>query len=102
MQPPPQQIGGATVIGYAAVDERVRPTGNCRHSWGAEPLGPAAGLAICQYPGEDAFYLFSCDSAWREYADTWHETLDDALRQAAFEYEGVGQNWVWASPGGEP
>lgn len=55
-----------------------------------------AGLAICQYEGEDAFYLFGCDPEWRTVTDTWHQTLDGAKSQAEFEYEGVGKTCVKA------
>ncbi|MGQ9547059.1 MAG: hypothetical protein ACUVWS_00380, partial [Roseiflexus sp.] len=54
---------------------------------------PAAGLAICQYEGETSCYLFGCDSDWNAVTDTWHETLEDALDQAEFEYEGVSKTW---------
>jgi hypothetical protein len=50
-------------------------------------------LAIGQYAGETAYYLFGCDDAWNTLTDTRHETLEDALRQAEFEYEGVSQTW---------
>jgi hypothetical protein len=52
-----------------------------------------AGLAICQYPGDTAYYLFGCDEAWRTITDTWHETLQRAREQAEFEYEGVTSTW---------
>ena len=35
----------------------------------------------------------SCDPAWNTVTDTWHETLEDALEQAEFEYEGVAETW---------
>ena len=60
-------------------------------------MGPMAGLAICQYDGEDAFYLFSCDSEWRTVTDTWHQTVDEAKNQAEFEYQGVSKTWVEAA-----
>ena len=56
--------------------------------------GPAAGLAICQYEGETAYYLFGCDDEWNTVTDTWHEALEGALEQAEFEYEGVSRTWV--------
>ena len=40
---------------------------------GSEEMGAARGLAICQYDDEPGFYLFYCDDAWSEIADTWHE-----------------------------
>jgi hypothetical protein len=65
-------------------------------------MGPMAGLAICQYAGQDAFYLFGCDADWQNVTDTWHQTLDDAQHQAEFEYEGVSKTWIFAEPGAAP
>lgn len=45
-------------------------------------------LAICRHD-EAAFYLFHCNDLWQVIADTWHETLEAAMRQAEFEYRGV-------------
>jgi hypothetical protein len=61
-------------------------------------LGPFAGLAVCQYAGEHTCYLFYCDGAWRPLTDTWHATLEDAQRQAEFEFEHVSRSWAWAAP----
>jgi hypothetical protein len=65
-------------------------------------MGQMAGLAICQYAGEEAFYLFGCDADWQNVTDTWHQTLDDAQHQAEFEYEGVSETWVFAEPDAAP
>ena len=65
-------------------------------------MGPMAGLAICQYAGEEAFYLFGCDADWQSVTDTWHETLNDAQDQAEFEYEGVNRTWVFAERNAPP
>jgi hypothetical protein len=89
----PSEIDGARVLRYAVVDESVRATRNCKHSVLAQKMGPARALAICPYEGEPGFYLFSCDSSWQVLTDTWHETMEDALRQAEFEYEGITANW---------
>jgi len=51
-------------------------------------------LAICQYEGETAYYLFGCDADWNTVTDTWHETLEGALQQAEFEYEGISRTWI--------
>ena len=56
-------------------------------------MSAMAGLAICQYPGEDAFYLFGCDADWGTITDTWHQSIEDAKVQAEFEYEGVSLTW---------
>jgi hypothetical protein len=93
----PSKIGGATVICYTPIDGRHRHKGNCRQVVAGVLQGAAAGLAICQYEGEDSFYLFGCDENWQSVTDTWHETLEDAKYQAEFEYEGVSGTWVSAA-----
>jgi hypothetical protein len=93
MAPPPTLVGGARVVRWAVIDDRQRSTGGCRQVVAGRLQGPAAGLAICQYDGEDAFYLFGCDGKWNTVTDTWHETLEDAMKQAEFEYEGISATW---------
>jgi hypothetical protein len=94
MKPAPAEIGGAKVICYAPVDERCRPTGKCGHIVAGKLMGPAAGLAICRYENEDAYYLFGCDETWSSVTDSWFQTLDEAKRQAEFEYEGITRLWT--------
>jgi hypothetical protein len=94
MGPAPAIIGGAHVLRWTVIDGRHRPTGNCRQIVDGVLQGPAAGLAVCQFEGEDSYYLFGCDADWNELTDTWHETLEDALHQAEFEYEGVSETWI--------
>ncbi len=67
--------------------------GECRHIVAAEAQGSAAGLAICQYDGETAYYLFGCHPEWNTVTDTRHETLEEALERAELEYAGVSSTW---------
>ena len=89
----PKEIGGAKVMLYSSIDQRHQHTGNCRQIVKGVWMGAAAGLAICKYDGEDSFYLFGCDETWQAITDTWHQTLDDAMKQAEFEYAGVSATW---------
>jgi hypothetical protein len=91
--PAPKQIDGANVVLCTPIDARHRHRGNCRHIVAGVLQGPAAGLAICQYDGEDGFYLLGCDEHWSCVTDTWHQTIDEAMRQAEYEYEGVAATW---------
>lgn len=93
MVKPPKEVGGARVILYTKIDERHRHTGNCRQIVAGKLMGAAAGLAICQYAGEEYYYLFGCDEDWNTLTDTLHETLDEAKEQAEFEYEGTDKTW---------
>ena len=86
-------MGGLDVVCYTHIDGRHRHTGRCRQSIRGVVQGPASGLAICR--DADGFLLFGCDGRWEAVTDTWHETIEDALRQAEFEYEGVSQSWVY-------
>jgi hypothetical protein len=90
----PAIVGSARVIFYSPIDERHRFTGNCVHTVAGLQMDAMAGLAICQYTGEEAFYLFGCDSDWQSVTDTWHQTLEDAKHQAEYEYEGVSKTWI--------
>ena len=89
----PQEMGGAKVVLYTPIDERHKHTGNCKQVVAGVLMGAAAGLAICQYEGENSFYLFGCDAKWNTVTDTCHDTLEDAMAQAKFEYEGVQATW---------
>jgi hypothetical protein len=93
MKSVPTILDGAKVILYTPIDERHRATGNCKQIVAGVLAGPAAGLAICQYDGEDSFYLFGCDQEWNSVTDTCHQTVEDAKAEAEFEYEGVSATW---------
>ena len=93
VNPAPSEVGGARVILWSAIDSRHRPTGACRHIVGGEVPAPFRGLAICQYEGEDTYFLFYCDEKWEAVNDGWHESVDEAKSQAEFEFEGVSKTW---------
>ena len=82
------------MVCYSPIDQNHRSTGGCKQIVAGQLMGSMSGLAICQYDGEDAFYLFGCDADWQTVTDTWHQTLDDAKRQAEFEYEGINKTWI--------
>lgn len=89
MAEPPQELDGASVVKFAVVTPEVQPTGTTHHTIGGADFGPAAALAVARYPARDGIYLFYLDDDGRVVTDTWHPSLDDALAQAAFEYEGL-------------
>lgn len=95
MKPAPKTIDGAIVVCYSPIDHRHRPTGACTHTAAGIVRSSFSALAIGRYEGEEGFYLFYCDETWCTVTDTWHQTLDDAMRQAEFEYAGVSATWQW-------
>jgi hypothetical protein len=70
-------VGGARIVRWAVI--------HGRHEIGSE----VTYLAICRHDDEEAFYLFHCDHLWQVVADTWHETLEAAMSQAASDYDGL-------------
>jgi hypothetical protein len=90
---PPAKLGKAKVLFYTSIDKQHKPTGNTLHYVEGNIFGPTAGLAICQYDRDEGFYLFYCDVDWEVITDTFHLSLDDAMHQAEFEYEGVSKTW---------
>jgi hypothetical protein len=93
MVPAPSNIDGASVVCFTPIDRRHRPTGACEHKVGGSQQPSFAAVAICRFDGDDGFYLFYCDEEWKPITDTWHQTLDDAIKQAEFEYEGTSATW---------
>jgi len=93
----PSQIGGAKVICYTPIDDRHKFTGNCKQIVAGKLMGTMAGLAICQYDKNDAFYLFGCTADWNSVTDTWHQTVEEAKGQAEFEYQGTIHTWIKAT-----
>lgn len=69
-------------------------TGNARHYYGTildDRVVPASPVPIPHYveiadDGGGSFLLLYFDEEGNELTDTWHETVDDAKRQAEFEF----------------
>ncbi|MEQ8848132.1 hypothetical protein [Botrimarina sp.] len=92
----PRSSDGAEVICFVELDETTPPTGNCTHSVNGAEFPPVsfAGLIVAQYAGEKSFFLFYCDDGWNVITDTWHQTLEDAISQANFEFENLSNRWA--------
>jgi hypothetical protein len=80
-------------------------TGNTRHSIGTliegvptpvEELPTPEWVEISEEDG--AFYMFYLDAGGVCFADTWHQTLDEAKQQATFEFEIEPEDWIEVEP----
>jgi hypothetical protein len=87
------ELGGAKILEFVALTLEEKRTGNTKHIIAGDEHVEFNGLAICQYDGEDAVYLFYCDSDWNVLTDTWHENVEAARDQASFEFEGLETKW---------
>jgi hypothetical protein len=90
----PEIVGGVKVVMYTPIDYRHRFTGKCKQVVAGKMMGQMAGLAICGLENDTSFYLFGCTPDWTVVTDTLHATVEDAMDQAEFEYEGVTRTWI--------
>lgn len=91
---PTPQIGTADVLCFTPIDERHRFTAACTQIVNGRVASPVQNLAIAQYAGDKGYYLFGCDTDWRCITDTYHDSIDEAKRQAEFEYAGTMATWL--------
>jgi hypothetical protein len=80
----------------AALGARHLRPGRTRHmisdGKGQREFPPFVRLEIAQYPGDEGCYLLHiCEDG--STADTWHETVDEALHQAEWEFGVLGSEW---------
>lgn len=87
------QIGGAQILEFVILTSDQKRTGATKHIIGGIEHTDFYGLAICQYKEEEGYYLFYCDSDWKELTDTWHENIKSAKDQASFEFTGLDGKW---------
>lgn len=78
------------------------PTGKTRHTqgvWAPEGLvrGPELPapheLVIAQLPPDEGYYLLYLDDKGNEITDTYHDSLEQALAQAKWEFEVKVDEW---------
>jgi hypothetical protein len=81
----PRTIDGARVLSIADLSD-ARPLGTTRHVVNGLERTEFAALAIAQYDTNPGFYLFYCDGDWKTITDTYHDTIEDAVAQARFEF----------------
>jgi hypothetical protein len=76
-------------------------TGNTRHTVGEFVSGKPVPVKTLPVPARveiseeaGAFYLLHFDAQGTCFADTWHQTLEEAKRQAEFEFGISAGEWI--------
>ena len=85
MRKAPNLIDGARLLRVADLS-LAAPTGGTRHVVGDTEVDDFAAVAIAQYDSTPGFYLLYCDTDWNALTDTYHESVEDAIAQAEFEF----------------
>jgi hypothetical protein len=70
-----------------------RPTGKTRHTVEGVPITGGAMLRIVLLAGDKSYYLIHYDKNGNEIADTCHDTIQEALEQAEFEFGLTADEW---------
>lgn len=73
----------------------LRP-GRTRHRVNGKEFPPFVSLEIAQYQGDSGFYLLHICSDGA-IADTHHESMEEAMHQAEFEFGVQSNEWISAT-----
>lgn len=69
------------------------PTGRTHHIVGGTSAPMPVELRIVQYADDQGYYLFYCDASGKEFTDTYHESVEEAKKQAKWEFEVGPDEW---------
>jgi hypothetical protein len=83
-----------TYIAEATVNPS-KITGNTVHSSDSHILPAPKKLRIVQLRADSGYYLYHFDENDCEQTDTYHDTVEDALDQAAYEFGLTRDDWTW-------
>jgi hypothetical protein len=68
-------------------------TGRTKHVVSGELMLKTAELRIVKIEPEHGFYLIHYDASGAELTDTLHDTLDEAMQQAEWEFRVAPSDW---------
>jgi hypothetical protein len=81
---------GDQILGEVDVSD-VSPTGRTQHTVDGVPLTNVIKLRLVRLAGDTSIYLIHYGPNGTELTDTCHESIEEALEQASFEY-GIGKS----------
>lgn len=89
-----KSANGDQILGEVDISA-ISPTGKTKHTVDGIPVTNEAKLRIVRLAGDTSIYLIHYGSDGSELTDTCHETIEEAVDQANFEY-GVGKgDWTF-------
>ena len=88
-----EPLGTAKIIMRAQITPDRGRDAKARHFGGNQLQEGPSALQIVQFPESREYYLLYMDADGEEQNDTFHETLESALKQAAFEFGLGAEDW---------
>jgi len=93
-------MSDARIIKAVLLRPEHRVTGETFHERDGVPVGRPSRLIIVEFG--DGYNLIHLDEEGAELTDTFHESVDDALQQAAFEFTIDPNEWSDSSAPYDP
>jgi len=70
-----------------------QPTGKTHHYHGKKELPAPAMLQIAKYSEDPGYYLLYLDANGNELTDTYHDSMEEAIAQAEWEFQVKPSEW---------
>lgn len=70
-----------------------QPTGRTQHFYDNQPVPIPVELRIVRYSSDPGYYLFYCDDSGSEMTDTYHDSIQEAMEQANWEFNIEARDW---------
>lgn len=81
------------ILKRVTLSSHHRPTQKTSHYVGGVLLGSPYELQIVKYPDDQGYYLFYLDENGQTRADTYHDSLEFAMKQAEVEFQIATNEW---------
>lgn len=83
------------VLAEASLAE-FKSTAHTAHTFGGRPVDTPAWLRLARFEGSADIYLLYLNANLEELTDTWHGSVESALRQAEAEFGVRREHWKFA------
>jgi hypothetical protein len=76
------------------LSDKNQSTGKTCHYQGNKVLSDFVELQIVRFHDDSGYYLFYCDETGAEITDTYHDSIEEALAQAEWEFDLRPDEWT--------
>jgi hypothetical protein len=87
------------LVAHLSLTTQHEPTNRTVHVVEGRSMSTPAQLRVEQLEGDPGFYLLYCTAEGAELSDTYHETIEAAFDQAAWEFGVRPDEWTRVSAG---
>ena len=87
-------MSGYRILRQLTLGPSTEATGKTRHFSGGGLFRIPAELQVVELPGSPGYYLLYFDDSGREMTDTFHDSVEQAVAQAEWEFNVKGRDWL--------